>query len=94
MCSYQHYSALSPSLAPRPEEEEEKGPGFSHSRMCLIISDLSTCLSVGGMLMMPSESHGYTCLSVGGMLMMPSESHGYTCLSVGGMLMMPSESHG
>ena len=30
------------SLVPRPEEEE-KGPGFSRSRMCLIISNLSTC---------------------------------------------------
>ena len=24
------------SLVPRPEEEEEKGPGFSHSRMHLL----------------------------------------------------------
>ena len=37
-------SSLIPSLVPRPkEEEEEKGPGFSHSRMRLIISDLTTC---------------------------------------------------
>ena len=33
-----------PSLVPRPEEgEEKKGPGFSRSRMRLIISDLTTC---------------------------------------------------
>ena len=25
------------SLIPRSKEEEEKGPGFSHSRMCLIV---------------------------------------------------------
>ena len=32
------------SLVPRPEEgEEKKGPGFSRSRMRLIISDLTTC---------------------------------------------------
>ena len=32
------------SLIPRPkEEEEEKGPGFSCSRMHLIISDLTMC---------------------------------------------------
>ena len=35
------------SLVLRPEEEEEeekeKGPGFSCSYMCLIISDLTTC---------------------------------------------------
>ena len=31
------------SLVPRPEKEEEKGPDFSRSRMCLIISNLTTC---------------------------------------------------
>ena len=30
------------SLVPWPEEEE-KGPGFSHSHMRLIISDLGRC---------------------------------------------------
>ena len=29
------------SIIPRPEEEEEKGPGFSHSGMRLIISNLA-----------------------------------------------------
>ena len=36
------------SLVPGPEEEEEKGPGFSHLCMCLISSELSTFPSVGG----------------------------------------------
>ena len=32
------------SLVPRPvEAEEEKGPGFSRSRMRVIITNLSTC---------------------------------------------------
>ena len=35
------------SLDPRPGEEE-KGPGFSHSHMRLIITDFSMCPSVGG----------------------------------------------
>ena len=35
-------------LIPRPEEEEEKGPGFSHLYMSLLISELSTYPSVGG----------------------------------------------
>ena len=34
-------------LVPRPKEEV-KGPGFSHSNMLFLISDLSRCLSVGG----------------------------------------------
>ena len=37
-----------PSLVPRSEEEEVKGPGSNRSRMHLIITDLSTCWSVGG----------------------------------------------
>ena len=41
--------AILSSLVARPEkEEEEKGPGFSRSRMRLIIADLTTCRSVGG----------------------------------------------
>ena len=35
------------NLIPKPKEEE-KGPGCSHSRMHLIIADLSTCSLVGG----------------------------------------------
>ena len=42
------------SLVPRPEEEEEKGPGFSHLRMQLIISDITS----GRVPMMPLKSHG------------------------------------
>ena len=35
---------LTISLIPRPDEEKEKkGPGFSHSCMHLIISELTTC---------------------------------------------------
>ena len=36
------YSVSIVSLVLRPEEEE-KGPGFSRLRMCLINSDLTTC---------------------------------------------------
>ena len=36
------------SLGPRPEEEAEKGPGFSHSHMRLIISGLSSYSSLVG----------------------------------------------
>ena len=38
-----NFSILGSNLVPRPEEEEEKGPGFGCSRMRLIISDLTTC---------------------------------------------------
>ena len=34
-------------LIPRPKEEKEKVPGFSHLHMCLIISQYSMCWSVG-----------------------------------------------
>ena len=47
------------SLVPRPEEEEEKGSGFSHSCMCLIITDLSTCSSVGEYF----QSHMVDCMT-------------------------------
>ena len=49
------HASLCTSLVPRPEEgEEEKGSGFSHSSMCLTITDMS-----GRVLMMPSKSHGW-----------------------------------
>ena len=47
------------SLVPSPEEEEEKkGPGFSRSRMRLIISDFKHVLMSGRVLMMLLKSHG------------------------------------
>ena len=48
-------ASLCTSLVPRAEEgKEEKGSGFSHSSMCLIITDMS-----GRVLMMPSKPHGW-----------------------------------
>ena len=46
-------------LIPRPEEEdmEEKGPGFSHSRMRFYLWFKHVLMS-GRVLMTPSKSHG------------------------------------
>ena len=37
---------MNTSLVPRPKEEEEKGPGLSHSHMYVL--NLTDCSSVGG----------------------------------------------
>ena len=49
------------SLVPQPKEE--KGPGFSRSRMRLIISELTTCWSVGGC-HWRLQSHTVDCMTL------------------------------